>query len=111
MGANIPPGNVEARNAIAVDVALSCGIPPGLVNSDAGGTASRESWRQFVHATIAGYLDIASEELSDKLETRIHLNPRRLTGGGDLVGRARAYSALVDAGFDPAMAATLAGLE
>ncbi len=111
LGANVPPGNVEARNAVAVDVALSCGVPPGLVRPDAGGTAARESWRQFVHATIAQYLDVAAEELTDKLETPIRLNPRRLTGGGDLTGRARAYQSLTDAGFDPALAATLTGLE
>ena len=87
----------------------ACGVPPALVRPGADGTASREAWRQFLHATVAPVARLIEAELSDKLDSSITLNFDTLYAS-DLSGRARAFASLVNGGLSADKAATLAGL-
>ena len=73
------------------------------------GTALREGWRQFLHASVVPVAALVSAELSDKLAVDIGLNFDRMFAS-DLSGRARAFQSMVGGGMDVAKAAALAGL-
>ena len=60
------------RDGTLVSVLAACGIPPGLVQTTAGGaSAVRESWRQFAHGSLGALARIFEVELSEKLGTPI----------------------------------------
>lgn len=79
---------------------------------DADGTAQRESFRRFLHATIQPVGELIAAELSEKLEEDIRLDFSRLFAA-DLQGRARAWRSLVGptGAMDANRAARFAGLE
>ena len=53
LGANPPQSFVELRQAVEVSILGACGVPPALVTSGSDGTGQRESWRRFLHGSIA----------------------------------------------------------
>ena len=83
-------------------------VPTSLLER-ADGTALREAWRQFLHASVMPVSLSVSAELSEKLDTDIRLSFDRMFAS-DLSGRARAFQSMVGGGMDVQKAAALAGL-
>ena len=83
-------------------------VPTSLLER-ADGTALREAWRQFLHASVMPVSLSVSAELTDKLDTDIRLSFDRMFAS-DLSGRARAFQSMVGGGMDVQKAAALAGL-
>ncbi len=109
LGAAPPDSEVMLLSRAFVEVASACGCPAALFAESGDGTARREAFRQFLHATLQPLGDLIARELSEKLEAPIALNLDRLFAA-DLAGRARAFQSMVGAGMDPGKAAGLAGL-
>ena len=112
LGAN-PPATLGAlRSAVEATVLGLLGIPPGLADASADGTAQRESYRRWLHASVQPLARLVEHELSSKLDTEARLSFRRLEAG-DVAGRARAWRGFVgkEASMDDAEARRLAGLE
>ena len=109
LGANPPPVLDDMRINIARTILAAAGVPVSMLgNSD--GTLARESFRQFLHATIAPVGEIVAVALGRGLDTEgLTFNWDRLFAS-DLSGRARAFQSLVNAGMEVEKAAALAGL-
>ena len=104
-----PPEALVALQELATREILSaCGISPGLFDSRAG-AASREAFRQLLHAVITPLARIVETELRLKLDPSITLSFDRY-GAADIAGRARAFGSLVKGGMDVDKAAGLSGL-
>ena len=104
-----PPAALVAQHAQAFDeVVVTCGVPAALF-SKADGTAQRESWRRFLHSTVAPLGRIMAGELTAKLETEIKLDWQELRAS-DVTGKARALQSMVGAGVDVSEALALSGL-
>ena len=73
------------------------------------GTAQREAFRRFLHATVQPLARLVERELTEKLDAPITLNFDGLFAA-DLSGRARAFQSMVGGGMELAKAAALAGL-
>lgn len=108
IGANPPDALVALQRAAHDEVLAACGLSPALFDASAA-AASREAYRQALHATIAPLGKLVAAELSAKLETPVKLDWAELRAG-DIAGRARAFQSMVGAGMDPAKAAALSGL-
>ena len=108
VGANPPDAEVKLLERAFLEVLAACGVPPALFERG-DGTAKRESFRQFLHATLQPLGDLIALELSTKLGRDVSINLDRLFAA-DLAGRARAFQSLVGGGMDPGKAAGLAGL-
>ena len=106
-----PPETLEVlRSSAGLTVLAACGVPPSLAALPADGSGQRESWRRFLHGTVAPVAEIAAVELRAKLEV-----PDLALGfdglfASDLMGRARAFQSMVKAGLETDRAAALAGL-
>lgn len=109
VGADPPAGEVELLGRAFTEVVSACGCPAVLFSETGDGTARREGFRFFLHATLAPIADLIAVELSEKLEGAINLNLDRLFAS-DLSGRARAFGSMVKAGMNTDKAASLAGL-
>ena len=107
-GANPPGVLAQLRSDAALSVLALCGVPTSLLER-ADGTALREAWRQFLHASVMPVSLSVAAELSDKLDSNVSLSFDRMFAS-DLSGRARAFQSMVGGGMDVAKAATLAGL-
>ena len=108
LGPEPTPALVELFKLSREDVLASCGINPSLF-MDAQGTAQRESYRQFLFATIAPLGRMVAAELSAKLDTAVALDWEELRAS-DIAGRARAFGTMVSNGMDLERAAGLSGL-
>ena len=108
LGADPPSGEVELLTRSFHEVLSAAGVPAALFER-VDGTAAREGFRRFLHATLQPLADLIALELSDKLEADVTINLDRLFAA-DLAGRARAFQSMVGAGMDPGKAAGLAGL-
>lgn len=109
LGADPPAPLVNLRADSVVHVLAASGVPSELVQRS-DGTALREAWRQFLHATVQPVARLVTEELAHKLDTPgLRLNFDGLMAS-DLSGRARAFQSMVGGGMDVAKAAALAGL-
>ena len=73
------------------------------------GAASREAYRQLLHAVIAPVGRMVEAELREKLDPSIALDFGSLFAG-DIMGRARAFQSMVGGGTDIAKVAILSGL-
>lgn len=109
IGANPPATLTTLRSDIGRDILAACGVPPSLAAESSDGTAQRESWRRFLHSTIAPMGELIAYELSEKLEVDVNLSFEKLFAS-DLSGRARAFQSMVGGGMDATKAAALAGL-
>ena len=94
---------VELFRLSREDVISACGINPSLF-MDAQGTAQRESFRQFLFATVAPIGRTIAAELSEKLEDTVKLDWAELRAS-DIQGRARAFQSMVGGGKDVGEAA------
>ena len=108
LGPNPPEALAKVREDAFNAVLAACGTPPALFD-DSDGTAQRESFRRYLHATVAPLARGVERELSEKLETDIRLNFDRLFAS-DLSGRARAFQSMVGGGMEVEKAAQLSGL-
>lgn len=89
------------------EVLSACGVSPAPFDAKAG-AASREAYRQLLHATIAPIGRIVVAELRAKLGPAVNLRFDPLFAG-DIQGRARAFLSLVGGGMDASKAAALSG--
>lgn len=104
-----PPDVLRAlRSEAGCSVMAACGVSESLI-VDADGTAQREAWRRFVHASVMPVARIVEAEIAEKLEMAVSLDFAGLYAS-DIVGRAGAFQRMVAGGMDVAEAAGLAGL-
>ena len=105
-----PPLTIEPlRDSVSRSLLAAAGVPPSLLGN-ADGTFARESYRQFLFATIQPISKLIQSELGAKLDTSdLALGFDDLMAS-DLTGRARAFGSLVQGGMDVEKAAALAGL-
>ena len=108
IGANPPAVLATLRTDAALSVLAMCGVPTSVLEKT-DGAGLRESWRQFLHASVMPVSEIISAELSDKLDIPIKLNFDKMFAS-DLSGRARAFQSMVGGGMEVKEAAALAGL-
>ena len=110
IGSDPPQAEVELMTRAGLEVAAACGCS-GLFDAQ-DGTAARESYRRWLHGTVAPLGRIVSAELSSKLEEDIRLNFDGLFAA-DVQGRARAWRSLAgkEATMTPDVASRLVGLE
>ena len=112
LGADPPAALGLLRAAVEATVLGLLGIPPGLADASADGTAQRESYRRWLHGSVQPLARLVEHELHAKLDTDARLSFRRLEAG-DVAGRARAWRGFVgkEASMADAEARRLAGLE
>ena len=112
LGADPPAALGLLRAAVEATVLGLLGIPPGLADASADGTAQRESYRRWLHGSVQPLARLVEHELHAKLDTDARLSFRRLEAG-DIAGRARAWRSLAgkEASIADAEARRLAGLE
>ena len=112
LGADPPAALGLLRAAVEATVLGLLGIPPGLADASADGTAQRESYRRWLHGSVQPLARLVEHELSSKLDTEARLSFRRLEAG-DMAGWARAWRGFVgkEASMPDAEARRLAGLE
>ena len=108
IGADPPEALEKIRNAVGETVLACCGVPVELAEIGQG-TAAREAWRRFLHATVDPLGRLVAEELSRKFEFPVSLNFDSLMAS-DISGRARAFQSMVGGGMDIEKAAALSGL-
>ena len=110
LGAEPPSALVNLSDQATLHVLGACGIPPELMSGDAQGTAAREAFRRFLHATVTPLLASMGAEAAHKLDTPgLAFNMTSLYAA-DVAGRARAFQSLVNGGMDIERAAGLSGL-
>ena len=108
LGADPPDALEKIRGSVGETILACCGVPVELAELGQG-TAAREAWRRFLHATIDPLGKLVAEELSEKFEFPVSLSFENLMAS-DISGRARAFQSMVGGGMDPAKAAGLSGL-
>ena len=108
IGPDPPEALEKIRTAVQETVLACCGVPLELAELGQG-TAGRETWRRFLHATIDPLGKLVAEELSRKFEFPVTLNFDSLMAS-DISGRARAFQSMVGGGMDLEKAAALSGL-
>ena len=101
-------GVIKLHDETTQSLLAAAGVPIELATS-AEGTATREAWRRFLHATVQPMGLMIVAELRRKLSGVPAINFDSLMAS-DLSGRARAFQSLVGGGMTVERAATLAGL-
>ena len=110
IGANPPMAAVELRKGVSQAVLAACGVPVGLVGGDGGSaTEMRESFRQFLHASVDPIARRVARQVKDAFDTDFGFSFDRLFAS-DLSGRARAFQSMVGGGMSVEKAAALAQL-
>ena len=108
IGSTPPQSLVNLNDQASKEILMACGISPALWDSTAA-AASREAWRQCLHAVISPLARLVEHELRMKLHPSISINLDALSAS-DIQGRARAFQSMVTAGMDVSKAAALSGL-
>ena len=108
LGADPPQALEKIRNAVGQTILAACGVPVELAEIGQG-TAAREAWRRFLHATVDPLGKLVAEELSEKFEFPVSLDFDSLMAS-DISGRARAFQSMVGGGMEIERAASLSGL-
>ena len=109
LGPMPPASQIDLRDNVSRTVLAACGVPLSTVEK-VDGAASREGFRQFLHATISPVSLTVAAECADKLNTpTLTLSFDRLMAS-DIMGRARAFGSLVKGGMEVGKAASLSGL-
>ena len=110
LGANPPVALVDLSDKAALAVLAACGIPPELMSGQSMGTAAREAFRRFVHATVTPLLTAMAAEAAHKLDTPGLAFDTTGLHAADVQGRARAFQSMVKADMPIEKAAALSGL-
>ena len=95
--------------AVLVAVGSACGIPAGLSDPDADGTAQREAYRRFVMSSVQPVADMVAEVAGEALDSSVTLQFNRLHAQ-DVTARSNAMAKLVGAGMSLEDAQKLVGL-
>ena len=98
------------RTATARDVLGACGVPPTLFVANSDGTAQREAFRRFLHASLRPVARLMEAELRLKLDAPELTLDLSEVNAADTAGRARAYGAFIKAGMHPEDAARETGV-
>ena len=109
LGANPPEALVDLSDKGTLAVLAACGIPPELFSSTQG-TAAREAFRRFLHATVTPLLAAMAAEAALKLDTPGLAFDTTGMHAADISGRARAFQSMVGGGIEIDRAAALSGL-
>ena len=109
IGASPPDSLGSLRSDSAHAVMAACGVPPGLADPRAEGGGQRESFRRFIYSTVHPAADMVAQELSEKLDRPFEISFSR-TMAADIVGKSRAFSALVRSGVSLKKASAATGL-
>ena len=110
LGANPPDALVDLSDKASLAVLSACGIPPELMSGQAQGTAAREAFRRFLHATVTPLLDSMAREAAHKLDAPGLAFDTTGLHAADVQGRARAFQSMVGGGMAIERAAALSGL-
>ena len=110
LGAEPPAALVNLSDKAALAVLSACGIPPELMSGEGQGTAAREAFRRFLHATVTPLLDGMAAEAAHKLSTPGLAFDTVNLHAADVQGRARAFQSMVGGGMAIERAAALSGL-
>ena len=108
LGAKPPDVLGKLRQDIRQDIFAALGIPNAVFGS---GGAAREAYRQFLASTIMPLSKLVVESLRGPLNTPDLALTFEDLRAADIASRARAYKALIDAGFDRTEAADVTGLD
>ena len=110
IGASPPDALVALRREVEESVLAACGLNPSFLGKS-DGTLLRESFRQFVFATISR----TAQEVAGQIAKRFELPDFGFSfdklAAADVTGRARAVGSLVLAGVSLEDAMTFAGFE
>ena len=110
IGANPPMAAVELRKGVSQAVLAACGVPPALGGGDGGSaTEMRESFRQFLHASVDPIARRVARQVKAAFDTDFGFSFDRLFAS-DLSGRARAFQSMVGGGLPVDEAALVAHL-
>ena len=109
LGANPPKALVDMRDWGTLAVLAACGIPLELFSSTQG-TATREAFRRFLHATVTPLLAAMAAEAARKLDMPGLAFDTTGLHAADVAGRARAFQSIVGGGIEIERAAALPGL-
>ena len=109
IGPNFPDAVVRLRDDIQRAVGMACGVPLALLGGG-DATALRESWRLFLHGSVAPLGRQITEEASEKLQRMVTIDWTQLWAA-DVQGRARAFQSMTGGGMESGAAARLAGLD
>ena len=110
LGASPPEALVNLSNRATLAVLAACGIPPELMSGKGQGTAAREAFRRFLHATVTPLLDGMARDAAHKLDTPGLAFDTTGLHAADVQGRARAFQSMVGSGMEIERAAALSGL-
>ena len=106
-----PPDVFRAlRSEVGSSIMDAAGIPASLSYPQADGTSQRESWRRFLHGSVAPVARIVAGEIESKLEIAGLKFDFMGLYASDIVGRSNAVRALTRAGVSVERALELAGL-
>ena len=110
LGPEPPDSFALLRDRFEQSILALHGLPPALVAPGGTGTSAREAYRQVLHGLIKPLGALVAEELQAKLDTAATLSFDTLRAA-DVQGAARAAGSLVKAGYTPASAAAVVGLD
>ena len=110
LGANPPDSLVDLSDRATLAVLAACGVPPELMSGQGQGTAAREAFRRFLHATVTPLLAAMASEAALKLSTPELAFDTMGLHAADVAGRARAFQSMVGGGMELSKAAALSGL-
>ena len=106
-----PPEVLKAlRSEVGSSIMDAAGIPASLSYPQSDGTAQRESWRRFLHGSVAPVARIVAGEIESKLEIGNLKFGFAAMYASDIVGRASAFQKLTAGGMDVDEARRVAGL-
>ena len=108
LGPEIPEGLRETWKDVLLAVGGACGIPPGLLDPGADGTAQREAYRRFIMASVQPMADLMAEVAGEALDTEITVSFAALHAH-DIAGRSTALAKLKGAGVSLEEAQRLVG--
>ena len=109
IGAHPPDSLPTLRDQVEATVLAVCGIPPDLARP---GGRTRESYRQWAHASVEPLAALVAAELRGKLGADVALRFGRLEAA-DVTGRARAWRSLMgkEGGMPDADARRIVGMD
>ena len=108
LGANPPAGVIELRAGAERSILAAAGLPVSLLSSNSG--APREDYRRWLHSTMQPLGKIIGPQLDRALGTSGIAFDWRDLGAADVMGRARSFASLVNAGMPMAEAAANTGI-
>ena len=107
IGADPPEVLARLRRESEQSVLAACGVPQSVLSA-ADGTASREGFRQFLHATLTPIAMQVSRQIAERFDGGVDFDFDALYAS-DVQGRARGFQSLAKGGMEVERAARLTG--